>query len=317
MESLQADRTRPTKTERPLPGWTVSRAAAEIEADAALAAGVALKALDDIVRSDPAWGGCWRARQALRCATQAIRLLGREEDAAALRDAILLAAPGDDPGPGGRVYLAYKSLTSRRPAVKSSSLAELAERLSVRWDDKAAKTLDLYDEAVQSGRSAPFAAASLVSAICAERPDAEVLAWWLADRAIAEILGWDRPVPLLMAERYGTAFRIFGGRGRVRPGDEAFPRSVCLALAAGAAEAIGLANDVARRAERFSAITPKVRTKGAATVFRQILDDDAVSAAAPGSGLSRWASRRLFDRLETLGAVRELSGRANFRTYGL
>ena len=163
----------------------------------------------------------------------------------------------------------------------------------MRWDDKAAKTLDLYDEAVQSGRSAPFAAANLVSAICAERPDAEVLAWWLADRVIAEILGWDRP------------------------GDEAFPRSVCLALAAGAGEAIGLANDVARRAERFSAITPKVRTKGAATVFRQILDDDAVSAAAPGSGLSRWASRRLFDRLETLGAVRELSGRANFRTYGL
>lgn len=317
MESPAAEQIRPLPTERTLPGWTVSRAAAANEADAALAAGVALKALDDLVRSDPSWGGCWRVRQALRCAETATRLLGRDEEAAALRDAILLAAPGGDPGPAGRVYVAYKGLAAKLRPVNRGALAELAEQLSVRFDDRLAEAGDLFDGAAQSGRAAPFAAADLVAAICAGRPDAEVLAWWLADRLVAQALGWARPVPLLMAERYGPAFRTIGGRGRVRPGDEGFGRSVCLALVAGAGEALGLAGDIARRADRFAAASRKVRTKGAAPVFRQILDDDAVSAAAPGSGLSRWASRRLFERLETLGAVREFSGRSSFRIYGL
>lgn len=38
-----------------------------------------------------------------------MRLIGRNEDEAALRDAVLLIAAGDDPGPAGRVFLAYES----------------------------------------------------------------------------------------------------------------------------------------------------------------------------------------------------------------
>lgn len=44
------------------------------------AAGIALKSLDDLVRSAPVWAGCWRSRLALKRAAAAVRLMGRRED---------------------------------------------------------------------------------------------------------------------------------------------------------------------------------------------------------------------------------------------
>ncbi|NGO66764.1 DUF1403 family protein [Rhizobium daejeonense] len=97
----------PFRLSAPLPGWALPRGREPSEADAAFSAGIALKSLDDLVQSGPLWGGCWRARQALRCATSAVRLMGRNEEEAALRDAVLLTMRGDDPGPAGKVFLAY------------------------------------------------------------------------------------------------------------------------------------------------------------------------------------------------------------------
>lgn len=300
----------------PLPAWANPRALDLGEADAAFAAGIALKSLDDLVRSEPAWAGCWRQRLALRCAKSAVQLIGRSEGDAALRDAVLFMAPGNDPGPAGAMVLAFQKLAAKTRPIGSKGLQDLTALIGQRRDGLS-EIADLFDAALQSGRSAPFAVADLIGSIYAVRPDAEILTWWLADRLLAGKLGWGCGVPLLMGERYGVAFKTLGGRGRVRPGEPGFARAVCLALAAGTVEALRQASDIGRRAEKLLAAAPKVRTRGAGVVIDKLLNEDAVPAAAPGSHLSRWAATRLFERLEGFGAVRELSGRSSFRIFGL
>ncbi|TCP75738.1 uncharacterized protein DUF1403, partial [Rhizobium sp. PP-CC-2G-626] len=265
-----------------LPSWSGSPRPVETESDAAFSAGIALKTLDDIVRSEPVWVGCWRARLTLRSAAAAVRLTGRTEGEAELRDAMLLSSDAGDLGPAGNVYSAYRKLGTRKGPMNTAFLQELATLLSLRWDDRLSGVVDLVDGALQSPRSAPFAAADLVSVILSVRPDAERLAWALADGLIAQRLGWQRPLFLLMAERGGPAFRTLGGRGRVRPGEPGFARAVCLALVDGARAALQSASKIDRRARQLVTVAPKLRTKGGVGVIRRLLDEDAVFALGSG-----------------------------------
>ena len=303
-----------------VPAWASPGGPVEHETDAAFFAGAALNSLDFSVRSEPAFAGAWRQRLALKCAVAAVRLAGRSEDEAALRDAWYLR-PADtdtDPGPAGSILAAWRQLASRPPAIDIARLAEVVELLGLRWDDGFADLPGAIDELVRSGRPAPFAAAAVASQVVALSPGAELLAWWCADFLVAQKLRWAKPVPLLMAQAFAPGLRSKGTQGpRPRPGGEGFERALCLALAQGAADACRLGAELSRRAERLAAVMPKLRAKGAGDVVKRLLDDDAVPGTLTTKNLSRFGARRLFERLQTFEAVRELSGRSSFRLYGL
>ena len=147
--------------------------------------------------------------------------------------------------------------------------------------------------------------------------EAEILALWLADLALAQKLGWERPVPLVATAIAQPALRRNGRQPR--PGDPDWENALAGAYSLAAPEAYALAGDLARGAARLLAVEPKLRAKGAARVVGLLLADDCVAPAraAKAARLTDRAARRLFDRLIAQGAVRELSGRANFRLYGL
>ena len=131
--------------------------------------------------------------------------------------------------------------------------------------------------------------------------------------------GWDAPVPLLATAITHPSLRRGAARKRPRPGDPDWADAVAGAYALAAREAFALAGELSRRSQALLAAQPKLRAKGAGRVIELLLSDDAVSPAraAKLARLSDRAARRLFDRLIELGAVRELSGRPNFRLYGL
>ncbi|TGQ04879.1 MULTISPECIES: DUF1403 family protein [unclassified Mesorhizobium] len=302
-----------------VPSWVLAGGGGPSDADAAFQAGAALGALDTLARAQPAWAGAWRQRLALKCAAASMRLAGRAEDAAALRDAWQLCPAGADPGPAGAILGAWRQLALQPPAVSADRLAKVAELLGLHWDDEALADLCMQiEEVTASQRPAPFAAAAIAAHVVAMRPDAELFAWWLADLVLAQSLRWPRPLPLLMAQAFGPAFRFEADGGKcIRTGQKGFERAVCLALVQAATEACRLAAELSRRAEKLLAVAPKLRAKGAGDVIFLLLNEDAVPGSLTTKNLSRFAARRLFERLQQLEGVRELSGRTTFRLFGL
>lgn len=300
-----------------VPAWAKRSAFAGSEAEAAFLCGAALLALDRVVRADPPWAGVWRQRQALKCAAVAVRMSGRREAEAELRDAWVLRRAGDEAGPSGNIYGAWKRLGRPRLELRDDVLKDLAASLGLPWTEGLDGLADRVAEAKQQTVSAPHAMAAVLADVGAVGPDYEILGWWIADLVLRDLCGWPVALPLAMGQRYSAQFRAEKGAPRPVPGSPDFVRGLCLALVDGVADALRLAAELDRRSAHLLAVAPKLRAKGAGEALDLLLGDDAVPGSLTTPRLSRFASRRLFDRLLALDAVRELSGRSNFRVFGL
>ena len=301
-----------------VPVWGRPRGLVLHDADAAYLGGVALNSLDNLVRQDFSWAGAWRQRLALQSAAVAVNLTGRREDESALRDTHFLRGAGDDPGPAGHILMAWRRLASRTASCDEQSVRPVAEQhFALRWDDALAEVVANAEDIVVSSRPAPILAAEIAAAVYRARPDAELLALWLADMLLAQKFRWRIPVPLLMGQVSSPVFKSGEHRKRIRPGSEGWGRAVFLAYATAAAEACNLGIELAQRAATLTAVAPKLRAKGSGDVIQLLLSDDAVPGSWSSPKLSARGARRLFDRLGDLDAVRELSGRPTFRLYGL
>jgi hypothetical protein len=308
------------------PAWARAANAPESNAEAAFLAGAALARLDAIVRANPPWAGVWRRRLALGAAAASVARAGRTEDEARLRDAFHLSRPGADPGPAGRHLLAWRELVARSAGQWRSSITVATKILGVANDEALQEAIEAAEAYVGGGRPAPFAAAQAVAfarraltpsagrrSVGGRGGEGELLAAGLADCVLAQRLRWPFALPLLAAP-------LFAGGGWRAGGDVAggADGTIVFAYARAAAQACDLSAELGRRAQRVFEAAPKLRAKGAGAALATLLDEDSLGASSRNGGqISERGARRLFDRLVALGAVRELTGRATFRLYGL
>jgi hypothetical protein len=310
---------------RPLPAW----ARLGDSASAAFFAGAGLAHLDLILRAgedgaEPVFSGALRQRLALKAATTCARLAQLREDEAALRDAEHLAGVAGETSPAGRLHRLWRLFASRSVKFDAATLAIAAEHVGAPSAmDAQGLAGALRDAMIKADE--PLAAAARVSEAAmhclAAVPaiDAEIFVLWLADVALAQKLGWKAPIPLLATVVAHPALRRGQNGRRARPRDSDWSTALAGAYALAAGEAIDVAGALSRQTQKLLDAAPKLRAKSAAPVIEMLLADDCVTPAraAKTARLSDRGARRLFDRLIELRAVRELSGRASFRLYGL
>jgi hypothetical protein len=313
------------------PSWarppTTPAVGADAGFEAAFFAGSGLALLDAVLRDNPPFAGALRQRLALRAAVSCAKMARLREDACGLRDAEHLspgAGGGAHTSPAGRVHRLWRGFAARPAGFEAENLRRAADLLELPQDlDFEALAEALWRLA--RGQENPLAAAARAGSTTmrmldgAPPVDAEIFALWLSDLALAQRLDWDAPIPLLATAITHPSSRRGGAGKRSRPGDPDWADAAAGAYAMAAQEAYALAGELARAGEKLLAAQPKLRAKSAGRVVQLLLSDDAVSPAraAKAARLSDRAARRLFDRLIELGAVRELSGRSNFRLYGL
>jgi hypothetical protein len=303
---------------QPVPTWARASGRAG-ESDPLFAAGAGLALLDAFLRADPPAAGALRARLALQSAAASAKILRLNADEGALRD--LRFAAETALGPTANLASLWRDLAGRPPSLDAARILNAAAQLDLAVDPNG---LALSPKAC-AGTGDPVSAATRAAALAfAAFPDAppaeaEILALWVFDLTLALRLRWPRPVPLIAVKILDPSLRSPGASRRPTPSDPAWPKAAAGAVALAAASALDLAADLGRRSSTLIAVAPKLRSKPAQRIVDLLLSQDCVSPAeaARHAPMTGRAARRLFDRLVTLGAAREFSGRPAFRLYGL
>ena len=278
-----------------LPGWLVA-GPAETPEQAAFRSGAALAHLVLVAATADVPLALWRDRLALAAAERCAAMAGRREGQGALRDALHLTGPGDDPGPAGRIARQWS-----RAAARPVSVAHLVNTLDGVTAERIALCLDA------TGPTPVDRAAQVVEAVLTDHPRLEVAALILADAVLARSLGGTHVLPLLALTLKPRDLRLRGDDLRL---------ACHRAVVGGVGQALPMAAALVRAAARLRAVVPKLRAKGAGRAVDLFLSRDAI---APGAMtfMSDRAARRLCDRLVALSVLRELTGRDSFRLYGL
>lgn len=310
------------KLDRPFfPKWVMDRASPQTLESAGFASGSAL-ALLHVVLNDPninVPSELLRNRLALRAAAHCLKLEGREQSVADIRDAYLLTAAGDAMGPAGEMLSLWKAGSSISFRQRQSPETRWREHLLALLPEDMQEQLTTWMEQAEDASGTPVAkAASLLGKIVQIDPRQEAVALLCADAILARSLGWDHLLPLL-----GLHLK----RGALR--NAAVGEDILIAcheaVARASQDTVRLAHDLARRAGHLRAVEPKLRTKGSQDAVRLFLSEDAVLPSTMLSPTIRGSStamtprsaRRFCERLIELGVVKELTGRASFRLYGV
>ena len=323
-DSLGIQGLRPPRR-RPFPAWARAVNAPETEAEAAFLAGAALSRLDAIVRENPPWAGVFRQRLALSAAAASARRAGRTEDEASLRDAFHLSRPGADHGPAGKVLARLAGIV--RPPGGAMAFVFSRRRRGLGGSSRRGlqEAIDAAEAGAAGTRPAPFAAARVFAlagraltpgagrpALGGRGGEGEAARGLARRRRAGAALKWPFALPLLAAPLFSAPDARKGGD--VADG----ARRVVFAYAKGAARACDLSAELGAAGAKAACGRAEIARQGGRGRAAALLDEDSLDASSKlGGQISERGARRLFDRLVALGAIRELTGRATFRLYGL
>lgn len=320
---IHAPNTDETLINKPiLPAWIMHSNKSESLEEASFASGSAL-ALLYVMLADPNIATptkLLRQRLALKAAVQCLKIEGRGDDDAQLRDAYYLTVSGDARGPGGDM-LAFWSDATRIAFRGSAGVGGWREKLGELLPDYIYEYVTGWFDAIDDTPPSvnPVArAAHMLAIVLKEFPCEEAIALLLADIVLARALSWKQIIPLMAGYMKRKPLQEVEDH-------EQLSLACHHAITKSAQDAIRLSHDLARRAERLTQIAPKLRSKGSSHVVELFLSEDAVSPSSMLSpnikgtnvAMTDRSARRICDRLVSLGVVRELTSRSTFRLYGV